>query len=96
MKKNLIYAAIVAASAGLTLACTSSYTESTNSVQGESQSGGMPKVSDYPETKTVTQQDNYHGTVVSDAYRWLEEEKRTTRRLSHRIFARSIFLLEKV
>ena len=75
MKKNLIYAAIVAASAGLTLACTSSYTESTNSVQGESQSGGMPKVSDYPETKTVSQQDNYHGTVVSDPYRWLEEEK---------------------
>lgn len=75
MKKNLIYAAIVAASAGLTLACTSSYTESSNSVQGESQSGGMPKVSDYPETKTVTQQDNYHGTVVSDPYRWLEEEK---------------------
>lgn len=75
MKKNLIYAAIVAASAGLTLACTSSYTESTSSVQGESQSGGMPKVSDYPETKTVTQQDNYHGTVVSDPYRWLEEEK---------------------
>ena len=75
MKKNLIYAAIVAASAGLTLACTSSYTEPTNSVQGEAQSGGMPKVSDYPETKTVTQQDNYHGTVVSDPYRWLEEEK---------------------
>ena len=75
MKKNLIYAAIVAASAGLTLACTSSYTESTSSVQGESQSGGMPKVSDYPETKTVTQHDNYHGTVVSDPYRWLEEEK---------------------
>ena len=75
MKKNLIYAAIVAASAGLTLACTSSYTESTSSVQGESQSGGMPKVSDYPETKTVSQQDNYHGTVVSDPYRWLEEEK---------------------
>lgn len=75
MKKNLIYAAIVAASAGLTMACTSSYTESTSSVQGESQSGGMPKVSDYPETKTVTQQDNYHGTVVSDPYRWLEEEK---------------------
>ena len=75
MKKNLIYAAIVAASAGLTLACTSSYTESTSSVQGESQSGGMPKVSDYPKTKTVTQHDNYHGTVVSDPYRWLEEEK---------------------
>jgi prolyl oligopeptidase len=27
----------------------------------------------YPETRTVEQIDNYHGTVVSDPYRWLEE-----------------------
>lgn len=26
----------------------------------------------YPETKTVDQNDNYHGTEVTDAYRWLE------------------------
>ena len=75
MKKNLIYAAIVAASAGLTLACTTSYTANTDSVKSETKNVAMPKVPSYPETRTVAQQDNYHGTVVSDPYRWLEEEK---------------------
>ena len=75
MKKNIIYAAVVAASAGLTFACTSSHTADTDSLQNETQSVDMPKVPSYPVTKTVAQQDNYHGTVVSDPYRWLEQEK---------------------
>ena len=28
----------------------------------------------YPETKTVDQQDDYHGTTVADEYRWLEDD----------------------
>ncbi len=33
---------------------------------------GAPAVS-YPVTKKVDQQDNYHGTMVADPYRWLED-----------------------
>ena len=32
---------------------------------------GAPLV--YPTTKKVDQQDNYHGTIVADPYRWLED-----------------------
>jgi prolyl oligopeptidase len=29
----------------------------------------------YPKTKKIDQTDNYHGTIVSDPYRWLEDDK---------------------
>ena len=31
------------------------------------------KTFQYPEAKTVDQKDNYHGTMVADPYRWLED-----------------------
>ena len=74
MKTKLIYAAVVAASAGVTFACSTSYSNNAEPAKSEMQHTAMPTVSSYPETKTVAQQDNYHGTTVSDPYRWLEEE----------------------
>ncbi|GFD67954.1 prolyl oligopeptidase family protein [Alteromonas sp. KUL106] len=75
MKKNLIYSAMVAATASFVVACSSNYKDDGQSAQVELQRKAMPAVSRYPETKTVKQTDNYHGTDVSDPYRWLEKEK---------------------
>ncbi|MFO0429480.1 MAG: prolyl oligopeptidase family serine peptidase [Planctomyces sp.] len=33
----------------------------------------------YPVTKTVSQTDDFHGTTVTDSYRWLEDDVRTSK-----------------
>ncbi len=34
----------------------------------------LPSPIQYPQTAKIEQKDNYHGTVVSDPYRWLEDD----------------------
>jgi prolyl oligopeptidase len=34
----------------------------------------MAQTNQYPETRKVDQADNYHGTMLSDPYRWLEDD----------------------
>ena len=31
---------------------------------------------EYPNTRVINQQDDYHGTLVADPYRWLEDDVR--------------------
>jgi prolyl oligopeptidase len=40
----------------------------------------LTKKMNYPETKKINHQDDYHGTPVADPYRWLEND--TTREVA--------------
>ena len=33
----------------------------------------------YPETRKVDERDNYHGTLIADPYRWLEDDVRESK-----------------
>ncbi|MAB20925.1 MULTISPECIES: prolyl oligopeptidase family serine peptidase [Idiomarina] len=56
------YSVFIACSTVLILSACSSFEKEKEQPEGP-----------YPETKTVDQQDNYHGTLVEDPYRWLEQ-----------------------
>ncbi len=38
----------------------------------------LAQITQYPQTRTVDQTDDYHGEVVADPYRWLENEARVS------------------
>jgi len=56
------YSVFIACSTVLILSACSSFEKEKEQPEGP-----------YPETKTVVQQDDYHGTIVDDPYRWLEQ-----------------------
>ncbi|MCA9061126.1 MAG: hypothetical protein KDA85_21585, partial [Planctomycetaceae bacterium] len=44
----------------------------------------------YPETRTVNHVDQYHGTEVTDPYRWLEEDVRESHEVADWVAAENI------
>ena len=74
MKKNLLQGILVSASVSFILACTTSENARLSNNDIAVNNTAMPAIAAYPVTKTVNQIDNYHGTEVSDPYRWLEGE----------------------
>lgn len=43
----------------------------------------------YPETQTVDQKDDYHGTLVADPYRWLEDDVRESSEVANWVEAQN-------
>lgn len=58
-------------------------------VCGAAQPTGDEKKSDYPPTRRVEQVDDYHGTKVSDPYRWLENDVRSDRKVADWVAAQN-------
>ncbi|MCH2083240.1 MAG: prolyl oligopeptidase family serine peptidase [Saprospiraceae bacterium] len=49
--------------------------ESSSNEEATKEDTNYPKMTlEYPETKTVEQADDYHGTIVNDPFRWLEAD----------------------
>ncbi len=53
-------------------------TAATNPSSTKSNTSSTDRRLSYPVTKKIEHVDNYHGTVVADPYRWLEEDSRTS------------------
>lgn len=74
MNKRLLQGLFVGASVSLMLACTASQNDALTDQASVTNETALPNISQYPQTRTVSQIDDYHGTAVSDPYRWLEGE----------------------